>query len=166
MKEAFDLIQKRLEPEADFFSGEPMGSLQKAYYCKGVEKAMEIVSEVEAEYKDKFVFASVCEQIMWERDVAISQLKELGYGLGEKIRKVEAEYGNGWIPCSERLPEEPEENPEFDGKALEVYLVSLKGTKYPWRAFWNGKDFTDGWSIVHPEAWMPLPEAYKPEKGE
>lgn len=53
MKEAFEKIRKRLEPEADFFSGEPMGSLQKAYYCKGVEKAMEIVSKVEAEYINK-----------------------------------------------------------------------------------------------------------------
>lgn len=29
------------------------------------------------------------EQIKWERDVAIEQLKELGYGLGEKIRTSE-----------------------------------------------------------------------------
>lgn len=82
----------------------------------------------------------------------------------EIVREVEAEYGNGWIPCSERLPEEPKENPFFEGKPLELYLVSMKHAKYPWRAFWNGKDFTDGWSIVQPEAWMPLPEPYKPEK--
>lgn len=55
MKEAFELIRKRLEPEADFFSGEPMGSLQKAYYCKGVEKALSIVSEVEAEYGNGWI---------------------------------------------------------------------------------------------------------------
>ena len=30
--------------------------------------------------------AEIMEQIKWERDVAIEQLKELGYGLGEKIR--------------------------------------------------------------------------------
>ena len=70
---------------------------------------------------------------------------------------------NRWVPCEKALPPQPEENPEFDGKPLEVYLVSFKGTKYPWRAFWTGKNFTDGWSIVHPEAWMPLPEPYKPE---
>ena len=83
----------------------------------------------------------------------------------EHINKL-SDCSTNWIPCSERLPEEPGENPEFDGKPLELYLVSFKGTKYPWRAFWNGKNFTDGWSIVHPEAWMPLPEPYKPEKGE
>jgi len=27
-----------------------------------------------------------CEQIKWERDAAIAQLKELGYGLGEKLK--------------------------------------------------------------------------------
>ena len=30
------------------------------------------------------VSRGVFEQVMWERDVAIEQLKELGYGLGEK----------------------------------------------------------------------------------
>ena len=34
-------------------------------------------------------------QIKWERDTAISQLKELGYGLGEKPKK------GKWIPHSE-----------------------------------------------------------------
>lgn len=81
------------------------------------------------------------------------------------VSEVEAEYSNGWIPVEKELPPAPEENPFFDGKPVEMYLVSLKGTKYPWRAFWTGKNFTDGWSIVHPEAWMPLPEEYKPEKG-
>lgn len=33
---------------------------------------------------------------------------------------------NKWIPCSEQIPEEPEENPLFDGKCLEVYLVTTK----------------------------------------
>ena len=32
------------------------------------------------------VSIGVFEQVKWERDVAIQQLKELGYGLGEKIR--------------------------------------------------------------------------------
>lgn len=68
-----------------------------------------------------------------------------------------------WIPCSERIPEEPKENPVFDGKCLEVYLVTTKyGSSdqdkvYPFRAFWNGINFTDGWRILDVIAWMPLP---------
>ena len=72
--------------------------------------------------------------------------------------------GNGWIPCSEKMPPEPTENPEFEYKPLELYLVSLEGTKYPFRAIWNGHDFTNGWSKVDAVAWMPLPEPY--QKGE
>ena len=33
--------------------------------------------------------AEPCEQIKWERDTAIAQLKELGFGLGEKPRTSE-----------------------------------------------------------------------------
>ena len=68
---------------------------------------------------------------------------------------------NGWIPCSKELPPQPKENPLFENKPLELYLVSLNSTDYPWRAFWNGKCFSDGWSRVEPIAWQPLPKPYK-----
>lgn len=68
---------------------------------------------------------------------------------------------DGWIPVDERLPEEPEENPVFNDKPLELYLVDMGGS-YPLRAFWNGKKFTDGWSALDVKAWMPLPEPYRP----
>ena len=130
MKEAFELIRKRLEPEADFFSGEPMGSLQKAYYCKGVEKAFSIVSEVEAEF-----------------------------GKDINVR------GNGWIPCSERLPEVNTRVMCFTTN--KTYVLGEYGGADS--HYLNNKDvwFSDkGWyrkdSII---AWMPLPEPYKPEKG-
>lgn len=77
------------------------------------------------------------------------------------------ERESDWILCSERIPEEPKENPVFDGKCLELYLVTTKyGSSdqdkvYPFRAFWNGINFTDGWRILDVIAWMPLPEPYK-----
>lgn len=76
-----------------------------------------------------------------------------------------------WIPCSEQIPEEPEENPLFDGKCLEVYLVTTKyGSSeqdkvYPFRAFWNGINFTDGMNILDVIAWMPLPKPYRESEG-
>ena len=73
---------------------------------------------------------------------------------------------DGWIPVEERLPEEPKENPEFEGKKIELYLVTVKGTKYPFRAMWNGKFFTDGWSKCNVIAWRPLPEPYRLERSE
>lgn len=39
--------------------------------------------------KEAFLLAYCLEQIKWERDVAISQLKELGYSLGEKKKTCE-----------------------------------------------------------------------------
>lgn len=69
----------------------------------------------------------------------------------------------GWIPCSEELPPQPKENPIFENKPLELYLVSEKYADYPLRAFWNGKFFTDGWGKLDVLAWMPLPEKYKGE---
>jgi len=81
----------------------------------------------------------------------------------EIVKQFAEEYKGGWIPCSEKMPEEPEENPELDYKPLELYLVSIPGTKYPFRAFWNGKFFTDGWDKVDAVAWMPLPEPYQKE---
>ena len=36
--------------------------------------------------QEETVSRKVYEQISWERDIAVMQLKDLGYGLGEKIR--------------------------------------------------------------------------------
>lgn len=91
--------------------------------------------------------------------------------LAEKLKSYEDAEEQGlplrWIPCSEQIPEEPEENPLFDGKCLEVYLVTTKyGSSeqdkvYPFRAFWNGINFTDGMNILDVIAWMPLPKPYR-----
>lgn len=72
--------------------------------------------------------------------------------------------GDAWIPVDERLPEEPKENPVFEDKPLELYLVDMGGS-YPLRAFWNGKRFTDGWSTLKVIAWHPLPETYQAERS-
>lgn len=83
----------------------------------------------------------------------------------EIVRQAAAEYNNGWIPCgSETMPPQPEENPFFDNEPLELYLVSAKGADCSFRAFWNGKFFTDGWSKVNVTAWQPLPEPYQPKQ--
>lgn len=70
-----------------------------------------------------------------------------------------------WIPVVERTPEKPKENPLYDNKPLEIYLVSVKNTDCVIRAFWNGVSFTDGWEKLDVLAWMPLPEPYKEAEG-
>lgn len=90
--------------------------------------------------------------------------------LREKLKRYEDAEEQGiygkWIPVSERLPEEPKENEIFDNKPLELYLVSIKGDPYPFRAFWNGKFFTNGWQKCEVTAWMPLPEPYRESEEE
>lgn len=111
------------------------------------------IYDSDGEIKNKVVFTDIAKNI-------VNELAE-EYKLLENIEQL----NNGWIPCSRELPPQPKENPLFEYKPLELYLVSLSSTDYPWRAFWNGKYFTDGFSKVEPIAWMPLPAPYK-EEGE
>ena len=110
-----------------------------------------------------------CDQIKWERDMAIAQLKELGYGLGEKPKT------GHWIPVDKRLPEE--------GKLILLCFRSAKDTPH-WRIqvgclgrhdvedcflekigavpVWYTDKFY--WSFDKVVAWMSLPESYKAER--
>lgn len=81
----------------------------------------------------------------------------------EIVKQEAAEYNNGWIPCSERLPEDkqtclvtariyftPDHVDEIDnyiGVGIDTY----------------SKQF--GWLGTEPIAWQPLPAPYQP-KGE
>ena len=70
-----------------------------------------------------------------------------------------------WIPVSERLPEPPNENQDLDYSPLDVYLVSTN-EGYPFRAFWDGKNFGDGMFKLDVKAWMPLPKPYKENEND
>lgn len=70
-----------------------------------------------------------------------------------------------WIPVSERLPEPPRGNQELDYSQLDVYLVSIN-EGYPFRAFWDGKNFGDGMFKLDVKAWMPLPKPYEEKEND
>ena len=70
-----------------------------------------------------------------------------------------------WIPVSERLPEPPRENQELDYSPLDVYLVSTN-EGYPFRAFWDGKNFGDGMFKLDVKAWMPLPKPFEDKEDD
>lgn len=124
-----------------------------------MNKAFEKILERFDELQEKLLFSTTS----IECEVGI--INEMEYSK-KIVQEVAEEYNNGWIPCSERLPEEPKENPIFDGKALEVYLVTAKygndekDEVYPFRAFWNGVVFTNGLNILDVIAWQSLPEPY------
>ena len=111
-----------------------------------------MVDQVElfkAGIKPTHISYGVYEQVAWERDVAIEQLHELGYEFGQKIVS-----NDGWIPCSERLPEEGEQIiGTFDNGnghvvvAIDCFFRCLLRRPFPLTA------------------WMPLPEPYKPKEN-
>ena len=80
----------------------------------------------------------------------------------EIVHEVAEEYNNGWIPCSERLP---------DKAGYEVLAtlensfgqrrVTIIFTGYGDESFWhcNNKEIDiEVWKVI---AWQPLPELYK-----
>lgn len=92
--------------------------------------------------------------------VRMGRVEEIIRSHMDEAKDINVPSNDGWIPVEKKLPEVPEENPIFDNKPLELYLVDI-GAEYPIRAFWNGSDFTDGWTILKAIAWQPLPERYK-----
>lgn len=71
------------------------------------------------------------------------------------IKSIEKEYNNGWIPCSERLPE------TFEPIA-KAYLTTnedgMIGVSYYHHGWSNGYE-----SVFDVIAWQPLPEPYEEE---
>ena len=100
---------------------------------------------------------------LYERIKREEHDQEAANGVWRAMEAIAA-LGDAWIPASERLPKKPKENPLYDNKPLEIYLVSVKNTDCVIRAFWNGVSFTDGWEKLDVLAWMPLPEPYKEEE--
>lgn len=80
---------------------------------------------------------------------------ERGYQDGVNYA-IDVYVGNNWIPCSERLPEEP----IF---ADEGYIVQQKYVREPFTAYWDGEKWTDvdGEEEDNILAWQPLPAPYK-----
>lgn len=66
-----------------------------------------------------------------------------------------------WIPASEP----PKEYRDEYGELL-VFLCCEEGTRYPFRAMYDGKTWGDGCYAIQVKWWMPLPQAPETEKGD
>ena len=77
------------------------------------------------------------------------------------VQEVEKEYNNGWIPCSERLPEEPEEG-LTDLDECDEYIVMIENADIPTALNYAGNSewYRDG-EFYNVIAWQPLPVPYK-----
>ena len=123
MKEAFDLIKERLED----LINEPKCLHEYDDCCDGLNEAIKIVSEVEAE------------------------------------------YGNGWIPVEKALPEDGVDViVQFEYYRYGDYncMYKTKGIGTYFHGNWLFINGSTGWNKLKVFAWQPLPDDYKPEKGE
>ena len=84
-------------------------------------------------------------------------------------RVKELEAAQRWIPVSERLPAVSEYRngdkfKSMDSNELVPFLVCCEDTEIPFRAFYDGKNWGDGWGKQNVTHWQPLPQP--PQKGE
>lgn len=83
----------------------------------------------------------------------------------EIVNQVAEEYGDGWIPCSKRLPEEA-----FGCLVTVMDCEPMTMTDFPnilpYHVGYDGETWNDGDGEVTPFevlAWKPLPEPYQPK---
>lgn len=93
-----------------------------------------------------------------------------GYGalcvpIGTIERIIRKHMNDGWIPVEEGLPEVPD---DIEDEYCPEFNVTIKGAscattlKYSPDGTW----FDDSGQVYVVIAWRPLPEPYRPEKGE
>ena len=126
---------------------------------KAFEKSLERL-DAKKQYFQKFYEADG----KTEEDEYINKATQLAFDDAKNIvQKVAEEYNNGWISCSERLPEEY-------GDYLVWWTDITRGQYYEIVEYepnngWIGdipQSFEGKYSVI---AWRPLPEPYQP-KGE
>ena len=128
------------------------------------------VEDIEALPSADVVDKALYNQIRWERNVALEQLNELGYELGEKPKT------GMWIPCKERYPSDKEWERAYCNDHLAAeFLVTIKGAtratslylerkliqeedgEKEYDYYWVDDDENE-YEVI---AWMPLPEPWE-----
>jgi hypothetical protein len=132
-----------------------------------IEKILERLEELKVDSScNDCPYAETCDKVQEtassKTDLCGATMKALAIQIVQEVAK---EYGNGWIPCSERLPEEQDE-----------YLVWWTADGFKGKCFYEIVEYSpeEGWIGKIPQApfgkytviaWMPLPSAPY-QKGE
>lgn len=92
------------------------------------------------------------------------KIQEVFVEIRNIINQVETEYNNGWIPCSEKLPENANDYlvTQYNQDAINEYCNGYRVATifFDDKGWWDDIDNDWGWKII---AWQPLPQ---PPKGE
>ena len=107
----------------------------------------------------------------WETPITLGDhLDEAANALEAADKRVkELEAAQRWISVKERLPtvSEYRNGDKFksvDSNELVPFLVCREDTEIPFRAFYDGKSWGDGWGKQNVTHWQKLPQP--PQKGE
>lgn len=99
-----------------------------------------------------------------------SSSQDAVYGMTyANIGGFESTDNDGWIPCSERMPEENAVNPITRDAYVYPVTVELGGvTDVRYYSFWKGHWYNRGPKVMDELviAWRPLSEPYHPERNE
>ena len=135
MNEAFEKILERLEEPKFYIS---------CLECQYMEKCDELEENITNEKKD------LCAETM--RDIA----KQIVQEVAEEFATDTNVGTNGWIPCSERLPE------EYTVLCCDKYGEMIVGHPYfDEVSNTNYSSESDNEMMYNCIAWQPLPEPYK-----
>ncbi|WP_291235954.1 DUF551 domain-containing protein [Frisingicoccus sp.] len=111
------------------------------------------MQEVFEKIKQRITIAATeaCGYSALTRVISESELKDI-------LESTYSEFNDGWIPCSERLPEE---SGTYIVNAIENHIVHVTFAKFmPRMKKWNLTGSRSYWKVT---AWTPLPEPYKPD---
>ena len=117
---------------------------------KAFEKILKRLEEAK-----NFEYLNGVKRFSKKERIAFDNAKQIVQEVAEEFATDTNVWTNGWIPCSERLPEE-EADVLLSLRSLDVYTG--------FRANAEGCFYIDGDGYVEYEnvmAWMPLPEPYK-----
>ena len=135
MNKAFEKILERLEEPKFYIS---------CLECQYMEKCDELEENITNEKKD------LCAETM--RDIA----KQIVQEVAEEFATDTNVGTNGWIPCSERLPE------EYTVLCCDKYGEMIVGHPYfDEVSNTNYSSESDNEMMYNCIAWQPLPEPYK-----
>lgn len=150
-------IQTQINPYGEPFKG--------TAYEFGI-KLLDYLNNKDADYDvEKVVEELKNEKEFWNdatcnKEIGKQKARSYAYAIeivqSNGFLKTTLKNNNGWIPCSERLPE------TFEPKAyLTTNEDGMIGVSYYHHGWSNGYE-----SVFDVIAWQPLPEPYKEESGD
>ena len=117
-------------------------------------EAIEIVKQEAEKYEECYKDCGDCEAYNKEKHHCPKFCKVIK----ETVKEIEENH-NGWIPCSERMPEDEQVVITCKYKSISILRYSTKTNH------WYELNGNWWWSANMVTAWQPLPQPYQP-KGE